>query len=45
MSIVCDEVMEKQLNLWIYQMKTDFKSTADSSVVRLKVKEIHGHDT
>lgn len=45
-SIVCDgavDKMEKWLSLSIYQMTINLKSTADSTVVRLKVKEIYGY--
>lgn len=41
-SVVCDKViekMEKELNLWIYEMTTDEKNV-DSILVILKVKAI-----
>lgn len=47
-SVVHDEAMEKmekQLNLWIHEMVTNKKSTVDSTVVRLKAKEIYSHVT
>lgn len=30
--MVCSEAMEKQLNLWIYEMMTDRASAVDSTV-------------
>ena len=39
--MVCDEAMEEQLNLWIYEMVTQGESIVDSTVVQFKSKEIY----
>lgn len=45
---MCDEAVEKQLELWIHEMMTKFKKNKgilDSIVVRLKDKENYSHIT
>lgn len=44
-SVVRDEAMEKQLNLWIHKMMINKKSIVESIVVRLKAKKIYSHVT
>lgn len=39
------EKIEKWLTLWVYHMTTYWKSIADSTAVRLQVKEMYDHVT
>ena len=37
------EIMKKKPNVWIHEMMTNNKSAVDSTVVKLKAKEIDSH--
>lgn len=39
------EIMKKKPNVWIHEMMTNNKSAVDSTVVKLKAKEIYSHFT